>query len=420
MPITIHTASWLVNPHREALAGGAIAVQDGVVISVGTSRELCSALPAATVTEHPGCAIIPGFVNAHTHLELTHFPAWREQNGMGYAPRSFVDWIIQLIKINRGLTPEQLQASLKEGLRKCLQSGTTSIGDILSRYELLPNYSSSPMGGRIFFELLGHETKLFEARLHNALAVAKNMNPLGQMLPAFSPHAPYTIAEEHLPQIREAALKCQFPLAIHLSESAEETSFMFDTAGRIAEEFYPFIDWQSHLSPPRRCTSTDYFDRNGLLTDKTMAIHCVHLTFADAQTIKKRASTICLCPRSNDRLDVGRAPVELFKKLDIPMALGTDSLASNDSLSIWDEMRFALDFFEGILSPADLFAMATIGGARGLTLEKNTGSLDIGKKADFQIVELPQKMEGSAVIEKLIGDGEAGAVYVSGKCVVER
>lgn len=416
---TIHTASWLLNPHAKPLAGGAVAVRDGIVIATGTAKELKNAFSASAI-DHPGCAIIPGFVNAHTHLELTHFPAWREQNGMGYSPRSFVDWIIQLVKINRGLTPEQLQASLKEGLRKCLQSGTTSIGDILSRYELLPNYSSSPAGGRIFLELLGHETQLFETRLRNALSVAENMDPLGRILPALSPHAPYTIAEGHLTLIRETALESQLPLAIHISESAEEASFMFDTTGRIAEEFYPFIDWQRHLTPPRRCTTTGFFDRNGLLTDKTMAIHCVHLTLADANTIKKRGSTICLCPRSNERLDVGRAPVDLFRKLGIPMALGTDSLASNDSLSMWDEMRFALDIFEGVLSPDDLFAMATIGGAGGLDLSGSVGSLGTGKRADFQIVELGANIAESVVMEKLIGHGETGAVYVAGECVVER
>lgn len=411
---TIHAASWLINANEEPISGGAIAVQNGQVVACGLRNDLIKVL-GGSVVDHLGCAIIPGFVNAHTHLELTHFPAWRKQNGMGYEPRSFVDWIIQLIKINRGLSPEQLQLSLKEGLRKSIQSGTTSVGDILSHYELLPYYSSSTVGGRVFFELLGHDPVFFNTRLNDATTAVETLTYNNKILPAFSPHSPYTINEEFLPSIRDAAFARKLPLAIHISESEAENTFMFDSSGPIADKMYPYIHWQQYLLPARHCSPTDYFDQNGLLGSKTIAVHCVHVNAADAQKIKQRGSTICICPRSNERLDVGKAPVALFKKLCIPLALGTDSLASNDSISLWDEMRFALDTFKGVLSPRELLKMATAGGALALHISDKVGSLAVGKQADFQIVKVASAVSKDTVVTKLVEEGVSAEVFVAGE-----
>lgn len=408
---TIHTASWLINPDVPPVAGGAILVRDGLVAATGTLAELKGSC-AATVIDHHDSAILPGFVNAHTHLELTHFPSWRLRTHIDYSPRRFSDWIIQLIKICRGLQGEDFRASLVEGMRKCVESGTTAVGDVITRYDLLTAYGVPPIGGRLFFEALGHDPVRFGERLEQALAAADDIQ-VEYLSPGLSPHAPYTIGEANLPAIRDAALSRSLPLAIHISESQAESDFIFDTSGPLANELYPFVGWERFLMPPLHCSSTEFFDRHGLLTPATLAIHCVHVTPADAQILRKRGVTVCLCPRSNDRLDVGRAPLHLFRKLDIPLALGTDSLASNDSLSLWDEMRFALDLFTGELSPADLFRMATTGGAAALGLSGVLGSLDVGKRADFQIITHVGGDE-KGLLERVIGQGKVADVYLGG------
>jgi cytosine/adenosine deaminase-related metal-dependent hydrolase len=146
-----------------------------------------------------------------------------------------------------------------------------------------------------------------------------------------------------------------------------------------------------------------------------MAIHCVHVSLADAEILKKHGVRIVLCPRSNERLSVGRAPVALFRKLAIPLALGTDSLASNDSLSIWDEIRFAHDVYQGVLSPADLFGMATVGGAEALGISDLTGSLEVGRRADFQVVQLSSHaVTAAGLLERVIGQGRPEEVYLAG------
>ncbi|MDD3620072.1 MAG: amidohydrolase family protein, partial [Desulfobulbaceae bacterium] len=196
----------------------------------------------------------------------------------------------------------------------------------------------------------------------------------GPRLAGLSPHAPYTLASDLLPGIAAASRQRGLPLSVHLAESADEDRLLFDSTGALAEELYPLVGWQGYLPPARRTTPARFLDAGGLLGTTTLAVHCVQLTPADAQLLKARGVTICLCPRSNERLAVGRAPVQLFKKLGIPLCIGTDSLASNDSLSLWDELRFALDAYAGALTPDELLQLATSGGAAGLGLSATVGT----------------------------------------------
>ena len=408
---TIHAASWLINPDSPPVAGGALLVRDGIIIATGTRDEL-KRQHTAHVVEHPGCAILPGFVNAHTHLELTHFPSWRIRSHLDYNPRTFTDWIIQLVKITRCLHADDFSASRREGMRISVEAGTTAVGDIVTRYDFVPLAGAPPLGGRFFLELIGHEPDRFSHRLEQAFAAAERFEA-AQLAPGLSPHAPYTLSEETMTLARDAASSHSLPLAVHISESQEETDFIHDTGGSLAEVFYPFVDWEQFLMPPRNCSSTTLLDRHGMLTPSTLAVHCVQVTPADARIIKERGASICLCPRSNDRLDVGSAPVALFNKLEIPLALGTDSLASNDSLSLWDEMRFALEMFAKELSPTDVFRMATTGGAAALGLADSIGSLEPGKRADFQIVR-NIGIGGDHLLERVIGQGQISGVCING------
>lgn len=412
----IHAASWLINPDLPPVAGGAILVCDGLICAVGTLADLKRQYSAAVI-EYPGCAILPGFVNAHTHLELTHFASWRLRSNVDYNPRRFTDWIIQLIKIARGLTPDSYPPSLREGMRKCLESGTTAVGEIVTNPALAGLYNESPLTGRLYFEVLGQDPDRFNDKLGAAVAAAGS-GETGLMTTGLSPHSPYTVGPEQMPKIGESARFRRLPLAIHISESSSETDFVFDSSGPLAQDFYPFVGWEQYLTHPLRCSSTELLDRHGLLTSETLAVHCVHVNLADARILKERGVSIALCPRSNDKLDVGRAPVALFKKLGIPLALGTDSLASNDSLSLWDEMRYALEIFSSELTAGELLRMVTSGGAAALGISGKCGSLDAGKRADFQVVQNcgePHK----GLLERIVGSGRVRDVYSGGKLYVD-
>ena len=408
---TIYSASWLINPDASPVAGGALLVQDGIVIETGTASALGSK-HSVPVIDYPGCAVIPGFVNAHTHLELTHFPSWRLRSSVDYNPRRFTDWIIQLIKISRGLDPDQYPPSIREGVRMCLESGTTAIGEVVTNPALAGLYYGSPLAGRLYFELLGQESGHFKGNLAAATAAA-HQGEGHTLLTGLAPHSPYTIAPEFMASIRDASASPPLPLSIHLSESRSEAEFIFDGSGELASSFYPFVGWERFLGRPARCSSTELLDRHGLLKPTTLAAHCVHVSVADARIIKSRGVHVALCPRSNDLLDVGRAPVSLFKKLGIPLALGTDSLASNNSLSLWDELRFALETFPDDLSDQDVFRMVTAGGAAALGVSAACGSLEAGKRADFQVIGNCNGDEGG-VLERVMREGIVQEVFAGG------
>lgn len=411
---TIYSASWLINPDASPVAGGALLVQDGIVAETGTLDDLRSR-HSAPVVDYPGSVLIPGFVNAHTHLELTHFPSWRLRSAVDYNPRRFTDWIVQLIKISRGLTPEDYPPSIREGVRMCLESGTTAIGEIVTNPALAGLYYGSPLAGRLYFELLGQDPNHFNGKLA-AATTAVQQNEAHLFAAGLAPHSPYTIAQEHLDAIRDAAASKHLPLSIHLSESRSEADCIFDGSGELATNFYPFVGWETFLGHPHRCSSTELLDRHGLLTPTTLAVHCVHVSLADARIIKSRGAHIALCPRSNELLDVGRAPVALFKKLGIPLALGTDSLASNNSLSLWDELRFALETFPHDLTEQDVFRMVTSGGAAALGISSACGSLEAGKRADFQVVGNCLGGGEERLLERVMREGVLKELFVGGVC----
>lgn len=406
----IYAASWLINTDAPPVAGGALLVRNGIVVDTGTLHVLRRQY-SASVLDFPGCVLLPGFVNAHTHLELTHFPSWRLRSSVDYNPRRFTDWIIQLIKITRSMAAEDYPPSIGEGVRMCLESGTTAIGEILTNPAMAELYYHSPLAGRLYFELLGQEPSHFKSKL--AAATAAVHQGEGQARFGLAPHSPYTIAQEHLAAIRDTSALHSLPLSIHLSESRSEADFIFDGSGELASSFYPFVGWERFLGHPARCSSTELLDRYGLLTPTTLAAHCVHVSVADARILKSRGVHIVLCPRSNELLDVGRAPVHLFKKIGIPLALGTDSLASNNSLSLWDELRFALDTFPDDLTESDVLRMVTTGAAAALGISASSGSLEPGKRADFQVVGNCDGGE-DGVLERVMRDGHLQEVYVGG------
>ncbi len=412
---TFYSASWLYNPGQPPIAGAGLVVRDGLIVAAGPLADLVQEYGPPT-SDYPGCVILPGFVNAHTHLELTHFPAWRLRGGLDYHPHRFVDWIIQMIKVRRGVSQAETITSLKAGIAACLRAGTTSVGDIVTAPELLTAYADTPLGGRLYLELIGQDAAQFTPRLDKSVVAAHGI--AAPRSGGLSPHAPYTLHDRLLPAIAAAA-GSSLPLSLHLAESRAELDLLFDSSGPLAEELYPLVGWQAYLTPPRRTTPARFFDAGGLLTPQTLAVHGVQLTPADATLLQERGVTICLCPRSNERLAVGTAPVHLFKKLGLALCLGTDSLASNDSLSLWDEIRFALDCYKGHLSPEELLLLATKGGAAGIGLSPEVGTLAAGKRADFQMIELTpgHAPSAAALAQALLQHGKLRGVVTAGRLI---
>lgn len=411
--MNIFAASYLLPVSAPPIEGGALVVDRGRIIATGKLSAMRALYPGP-VQEFPGCVITPGFVNAHSHLELTHFSSWKIRKGIDYSPRTYVDWVIQVIKISRGLTQQERELSLHEGIRISLESGTTSIGDILSDGMYLPIYEKSSISGRIFLEAIGWDplrTESLLARLETQLSLFNG----SELLPGLSPHAPHTLSAAFFRDVVRLAERRTVPLAIHLAESREELDFFFDSTGKIAELLYPHVGWENYIPAPQKTTPVEYLEKLGILSAAPTVIHCVHVNHADAELLKKHGVKVVLCPRSNEELDVGKAPAYLFRKLGIPLALGTDSLASNESLSLQDEMIFLMQNFPGVFSTGEVLHMATLGGARAIGLDHETGSLEKGKRADFLVMSLGKIPNERDLPGAVIEEGKLREVFIKGE-----
>lgn len=362
---------------------GALLIAGGQIVAVGRFSDLRGS--AAELVDCGDAVILPPLVNAHCHLELTDFPQWAIDCGEGAEPTSFVGWIQRLVRIRRQLGSAPNPASIRRGIAQLLASGTGAVGDIVSWLPGAQVTAVSPLHGRLYCETLGLDPERFIPLLAAATNTATTLS--SPLTGGLSPHAPYTLSAEHL----GAAVASGLPLAIHCAESLEESEFLRSASGPLADQLYRAAGWS--VPPPSGLSPVAWLDAQGALTDRTLLIHGVQVDAADVALIARRGSSVVLCPRSNARLQVGTAPVALYREYGVALALGTDSLASNDSLSLWDELAFARTVYPQ-LSPVELLAIATRGGAQALGIEM--GELTPGSSAHFQVLrpsEMPRPGE---------------------------
>lgn len=359
-----------------AIEDGALLIVDGRIAAVGSYSSLQNS--AAEVNDYGDAVILPPLVNAHCHLELTDFPQWTTGCGETTLPASFVGWIRRLIRVRRFIGADLVPASVSAGIQQLLAAGTGAVGDILTTPGALAPLLASPLYGRIFFETIGLDEERFVPALESALASARSLAyPLSGGL---SPHSTYTVSSRHL----EQAIHTGLSLAIHCAESPEESLFLGAGRGPIAAELYAAAGW-TLPEPVPGLSPVAWLAAHGALSPQTLLIHGVQVDAVDAAVIAASGATVVLCPRSNARLGVGTAPIGLYKKAGVSLALGTDSLASNASLSLWEEITFARSVYPEF-SPGELLAIATCGGARALGVEQEMGALTVGSGANLQVL----------------------------------
>ena len=385
-------------------------VEAGRISAVGSYNELAAAHPGAAVVDFGESILLPPMVNAHTHLELSSFSDWAAAAGQPEtpqapdAPQKFVDWILWLVRVRRSISEIDLQASLAKGLRKSLRAGTGAVGDIFTTLSIASAYQHSPLRGRVFAEVLGQDLDVVGKRLAAIETVAKNPPSLSSEW-GLSPHAPYTLSSSAMDLVFAFADRNALPCSIHLAESMDETHFLQDGSGEIAEKLYASAKWDPTADSIVGSSPVSALCRQGRLRQGDLVVHGVQVDTADIDLLKKTGCSVVLCPRSNAALNVGKAPVSAYLDAGVPLSLGTDSLASSSSLSIWDEMSFAKDWFAGQVEPRDWLEMATLGGAKALGLHHQMGELASGFEASFQVVTLAKMPCADKLEETLCASG---------------
>ncbi len=372
-----HQARWIIIDPWNIIENGCIEVQNGFI--TGIHRKI----PPVQIIDHgPGVLMSP-LVNAHLHLELS---ALKNQLSFG---QGFDGWVKQLLEKREDLSRQDMIQAVREQAKHLVQNGNLWIGDIASLDIVEPLVSKLSLKGVYFQEFLG-------TQIPDICNLEKDMVSF-----SVAGHAPHTTSPNLLTQLKKRASSHGLMFSIHLAESDLESEFICEQNGHWADFLHQrgidFSAWQIKAKTP-----VEHAANIGLLGSSTLAVHLLNVTSDDLDLLARTQSKICLCPRSNKNLHQKLPDIYAMFKSGLKPALGTDSLASCDSLDIFDEMAFVLQHFP-FLAPPDILAMGTVNGARALGFQTLTGSLEKGKLADMIYLSCQARTKNT-LVEKIISN----------------
>src|SRR5216117_1691019 len=350
---------------------GAVLVDDrGTIAAVGP-HPLVPAPPGARELAFPDASLVPGLVNTHTHLELTHFA---DKN----AEREFAPWIRALRTLKDATTPDEFARAAERGVRDGWAAGVTCVADTGSTGA--PLEALARLGGRgIYYqEVFGPDPAQCAASMEELRRALDRLSPLATspLSLGVSPHAPYTVSEPLYRAVADLAGRDALPLAVHLAESRAETMLVRDGTGPFAEALHA----RGFAVRAHNCSPVQYLVQLGVLASgNCLAIHCVQVDGPDIESLRGAGVAVAHCPRSNRAHGHGTAPLAAFRRAGLRVGLGTDSVVSVGDSSLLAEAAAAG------LDGEDALRMLTIEGARALGLEDEIGSLEVGKQADLAV-----------------------------------
>ncbi len=412
--MTIFEADWICPVTAPVVPGGAIAVDDGRITEVGSTVD---AAAGAGRVRFPGCAIIPGFVNAHTHLELTVLRGFLEN-------LSFFPWLRELMRAKSQLTRDDFLVSARLGCIEALAAGVTTVGEVMEVGASWDAMRETGLQGIAYQEVFGPAESMVEESMSKLREKIRRYRPQETPLQRIgvSPHAPYTVSRKLFEAVRDYAAREGLRQTVHIAESEDECRFVRDGQGPFAE----FHTQRGIAVTPFGISPIEYLHGMGMLTPEMLLIHAIELSDRDLDILEATHPTVVHCPKSNAKLGHGMARVEEMLRSGLNVGLGTDSVASNNVVDMFEEMRSAV--FQqrtrtgriDSLKAASAFRMATLGGAECMGLQAQIGSLETGKRADFVVVDLndPALQPVYDPIEAMVYSASrrnVRATYISGK-----
>jgi cytosine/adenosine deaminase-related metal-dependent hydrolase len=388
----IYCASWVLPIASRPIRDGAVAVEGTRIAGVGTRVELEEKFPSASVEEFGDAAIMPGFVNCHTHLELTAMRGFLEAE-----EGDFFAWLRKLTVARREqMTPEDIYASAAWGAVEAARAGVTCVGDASDAgAPSMKALRDVGLRGIVFQEAFGPDERDAREQFDKAREKVERLRGGETSLVALglSPHAPYTVSAPLLRLLARHALDESLPLMMHAAESEAERQFMLQGVGPFAESFKArgIVFRSPGVSTARHLVET------GILDTRPLLAHCIRVDETDIETLKEQGASVAHCPKSNAKLGHGRAPLAALMRAGVTVGLGSDSVASNNTCDLLEEARSAVfasraagDTLEGgrMIGAEDALRLMTTEGARALKLEHMTGALAESLEADLVAVRL--------------------------------
>lgn len=369
-----YRARWIVPISRPPIEDGVVAVQGGKIVFAGEWRAWHE--PALDLGD---VAILPGLVNAHTHLEFSELPAPFGQRG-----DAFAKWIPEVVA-HRSARAETAQASNVElGLCESLAHGVALVGEIATTDAWPQGDAAATASGVIFHEYLGWDRQRIPELLDRARAFVTRSNHTAWQR-GLSPHAPYTVHRELLAGLCDLAAEHDAPLAMHLAESPEEMEFLATGQGPLRTMLEAAGVWQPDFwtAPLTPCQILEQLAR----AQRALVIHGNQLHAADWDYLSERRAqmTVVYCPRTRDFFfPEQKYPLEQMLQRGVAVAIGTDSRASNPDLSLWRELQFIARHHQ--IAPEQILRLGTEQGARALGFAATHGRLEVGYSTALCVV----------------------------------
>lgn len=390
--------AWLLTMADAPLRGGRLAIEAGRIVAAGA--ELAGREPDLRL---PRAILMPGLVNAHTHLELSYLA--------GAAPpaEAFLPWVQTLLaeraKVDEAVSPA-VEAAAISAARSLRATGTCAVGDVSNTLRTPAVMAQSGLAGVVFHELLGfaagdRRSDVREARRRvDAVAVP-------EVSVSLAPHAPYSVSPELFAAIREDLTAHPGAVStVHVAEGREEVELLRTGRG----PWRPVLERIGVWNPDWHAPGTSpiaYLDDLGVFDGRTLAVHAVQADGSDLARLRSSGTTLVSCPRSNRWVGAGAPPLDAFYASHVPVAFGTDSLASCPDLNLFAELAEARRLAPKV--PARwLLESATAVGAAALGLGGLLGTLEAGKRAAVLAVQAPAELADPE--EFLVGGIEAGAL----------
>jgi 5-methylthioadenosine/S-adenosylhomocysteine deaminase len=391
----------------DIIEDGAIVIKGGEIAFVG-KRESAVGIYADKKIDAKGKVALPGLINCHTHVAMTLFRGLAEDKPLDV-------WLRETIwPLEAKLTLDDIYFGALLGCLEMLKSGTTCFADMYFHEDMVAKAVSESGLRAVLAEgiIEAGDRARGEKMLNASVRFAKSFNGYadGRVKTMLGPHAAYSCSPELLVKVREKALELGVGVHIHLAESEEL-----------------FKDYKERYG----CGSeVEFLDKLEFFSEHVLAAHCINLSKSDMHILANRGVNAVYVPVANMKLGLGVAKVKELIELGVNTALGTDGPASNNTLDMFETMKFGalLQKFvyrkPEVLSAREVLEMATINGAKALGLEKSVGSLEVGKKADIILIDLlkphlrPLHNVYASILYSARG-GDVDTVIVDGKILME-
>lgn len=395
--VILHRAPYVIPVSSPIIEDGGVLCQKGQIIRIGKFNDLQS--NADKIIDHENSILTPALINGHAHLELSHLAALGKTTSI--ASNNITDWIRNLLakRETSEAKSEDIMREAHKSLIELRAGGCITVADIGNHPESRFIAKNTATHVLFFLEMLGLSNDADNGNMETLHGLVDDIH--------CTAHAPYSTSPKLIRHLKKRTNSQKTSFPVHVAESKDEITFLMTGKGPIRD----FLDergaWDDAFIPPQK-SSVSYLNDLGVLDDKTVCVHAVHVSNEEVEILAERQAKICLCPGSNRYMGVGKAPVKKILDHGLLPALGTDSLASNPTLNIWREMRMLLED-NPELDPETIFSMATQGGAEAFGMDDQFGTLGPGKSSKFITVQYQEDAHKN-IYEFLVNKGEAAEI----------